>query len=399
MHAYSSTVEKHMLALYESLSEKDRRRYAAVEAEKLGHGGIQYVSQLFGCDADTVRRGGADVDELPSDEAAGRIRKKGRPQEASVAQPGLVDAVEASVADHTAGSPVDPNILWTNRSPQEIADEVRQAGFSACAETIRKILTEELGLSIRQAENEEATRRFEFRDEQFEHIASRRRWYEFLNWSILSIDTKKKELLGNFRRPGRAYTNGHVRVFDHDFSTLASGRLVPYGVYDVQRNEGFMLLTETADTSELACDAVRRWWRRWGSRHYKQAKRLLLLCDCGGSNGYRQYRFKEDLTLLANDLGIPIEVQHYPPGCSKYNPIERRMFCHVTRALKGVVLRSIHVARDFIKSTHTATGLRVDVEIARKIYRKGRKATYKFRETMPIHFQSFLPELNYAAGY
>ena len=194
----------------------------------------------------------------------GGFEKKGGRKKASDAQPGLVEAVKDAVAHHTAGSPVDPNIVWTNRSPREIADEVQQAGFSACPETIRKILTEELALSLRQAENEQATCEFEFRDEQFDHIASRRRWYAFWDWPILSVDTKKKEMLGDFRRPGAAYTDGHVRTYDHDFSSLASGRLVPYGVYDVRRNEGFMLLTETADTSELACDAVWRWWRRLG---------------------------------------------------------------------------------------------------------------------------------------
>jgi hypothetical protein len=314
-----------------------------------------------------------------------------------LAQPGLVDAVEVIVAEHTAGSPVDENILWTNRSPREIAQELQEEGFSACAETVRRILTDELGLGFRQAEKEEALRQFAFRNEQFEHIASRRRWYQLFNWPILSIDTKKKELLGNFHRPGQACTNGHVQVLDHDFRTPGQGRLVPYGVYDVLRNEGLMLLTDTADTSELACDAIWRWWQRLGWRHYPAAEGLLLLCDCGGSNGYRQYRFKEDLADLAYDLELPIEVAHYPPGCSKYNPIERRMFCHVTRALKGVVLKTIQVARDFIGCAHTQTGLSVIVEIARKTYHKGRKATLEFLQDMPIRFNNFLPQLNYTA--
>jgi hypothetical protein len=312
-------------------------------------------------------------------------------------QPGLVAAVETVVAEHTAGSPVDENILWTNRSPREIAEEVQEQGYRACPETIWRILTEELGLGFRQTEKEEATCHFEFRDEQFEHIASRRRFYEFMEWPILSIDTKKKEPLGNFHRPGQACTNGHVRVFDHDYRSLASGLLVPYGVYDVVRNEGLMLLTDTADTSELACDAVWRWWQRLGRRHYSRAGGLLLFCDCGGSNGYRQYVFKEELARLACDLELPIEVAHYPPGCSKYNPIERRMFCHVTRALKGVVLRTMQVARDFISRTSTQTGLRVVVEIARHAYYKGRKASIDFLNDMPIQFNTFLPELNYTA--
>jgi hypothetical protein len=314
-----------------------------------------------------------------------------------LAEPELVPAIQAIVAEHTAGSPVDPHILWTNRSPREIAEELAEDGFSVCAETVGRILTEELGLGFRQAEKEKATRQFAFRNEQFEHLGRRRAWYERRRWPILSIDTKKKEPLGDFFRPGRAYTDNHLRVLDHDFADLGNGRVVPYGIYDVLRNEGFMLLTDTDDTSELVCDAVRRWWKRMGWQHYWHAESLLVLCDCGGSNGYRQNRFKEDLIDLARDLGRPIEVAHYPPGCSKYNPIERRMFCHVTRALQGVVLRSLQVARDFIRRTHTKTGLHVIVEIARHTYHKGRKASAEFLDAMPIEFNPFLPELNYTA--
>ncbi len=301
------------------------------------------------------------------------------------------------MADHTAGSPVDENIVWTNRSPRQIAEELTGQGFSMCADTVRRILTEDLDLGLRQAEKEEAARHFALRDDQFQHIAWRRKWYERLGWPVLSIDTKKKELLGNFFRPGRAYTDATVRVFDHDFATLGAGRLVPYGVYDVVRNEGVMLLTPGSDSSELACDAVRLWWQRWGWRYYGDAEGLLLLCDCGGSNGNRQYRFKEDLVDLAWYLDRPIEVAHYPPGCSKFNPIERRLFCHVTRALQGVVLRNCEVARDFIARTTTRTGLRVIAEIARKTYQKGRKASAEFLYNMPIRFHGFLPELNYTA--
>jgi hypothetical protein len=307
-----------------------------------------------------------------------------------------LEAIETAVADHTAGSPVDPDILWTNRSPRQIAEELADEGLSISADTVRRILTEDLCLGLRQAAKEEATRHFAFRNEQFEHIAKRRRFYEVLGWPVLSIDTKKKELIGNFFRPGQAYTNGAVRVLDHDFGTLGDGgRLVPYGVYDVVRNEGLMLLTQTADSGELVCDAIRLWWQRWGWRHYRNAEALLLLCDCGGSNGNRQYRFKEDLVDLAWKLDRPIEVAHYPPGCSKFNPIERRMFCHVTRSLRGVVLKSCEVARQFIARTTTATGLRVIAEIARKTYQKGRKASDDFLADLPILFDDFLPELNY----
>lgn len=321
--------------------------------------------------------------------------KKGGRKKASIAEPELLTAVESIVENHTAGSPVDENRVWTNRSPRDISEELAEAGFSVCPDTVRRILTEDLKLGLRQAEKEEASCSFPDRDEQFRRIARRRTWYEKRCWPVLSIDTKKKELLGNFFRAGRAYTDGAVRVFDHDFATLGNGRLVPYGVYDAVRNEGFMLLNQGADTSELACDAIWRWWQRLGRKHYWRASGLLVECDCGGSNGYRLHRFKEDLAHLAMRLQRPIEVTHYPPGCSKYNPIERRMFCHVTRALQSVVLKTAEIAREFIMNTKTATGIRVIAEIARRTYEKGRKATSEFLEDMPIRFNTRLPQLNY----
>jgi hypothetical protein len=215
---------------------------------------------------------------------------------------------------------------------------------------------------------------------------------------VISIDTKKKEILGDFFHPGRAYTDGRVVVRDHDFVT-AEQRLVPYGVFDTQRNVGFMYLARGADTSLLACDAIWRWWQRLGRRHYWHAPRMLLLCDCGGSNGNRQWRFKQDLCDLAEDLQCDIQVAHYPPGCSKYNPIEHRLFCHVTRSLQAVVLRTIEIARDFIARTTTALGLRVFAELAKHTYEKGRKATLDFLSADPIEYDKFLPKLNYTAPW
>jgi hypothetical protein len=308
----------------------------------------------------------------------------------------LQAAVEAAVADRTAGSPVDERSRWTNRSPAEIAEELADQGFAVCDDTVRRILTEELGLSRRQAVKDEAASAFPQRNEQFEHIAELRRWYERRRWPVISIDTKKKELLGEFFRPGQAYTDGVLHVQDHDFVTAAQ-RLVPYGVFDTVRNEAFVLLARGADTSQLACDAVWRWWQRLGHRPYWNAPRLLVLCDCGGSNGNRHHRFKEDLCELATRLNRDIQVAHYPPGCSKYNPIEHRLFCHLTRALQSVVLRTIELARDLIARTTTATGLNVIAEIARRSYLKGRQATAEFLHDPPIAFDEFLPQLNYTA--
>lgn len=306
--------------------------------------------------------------------------------------------MEALIERDTAGSPVDQNIRWTNRSVGDIADELQDQGFQICVDALRRILFDEMGLSRRQAYKDEAACDYEHRDEQFQHIAELRAEYERHAWPVLSIDTKKKEILGNFKHPGRAITDGRVRVQDHDFVNVEQ-RLVPYGVFDTLRNEGFMFLARGADTSELACQAIWRWWQRMGRQHYWHAPRMLLLADCGGSNGNRRHRFKEELCYLARDMMCDLQVAHYPPGCSKYNPIERRMFCHVTRALQAVVLKTIHVAKDFIGRTKTSLGLHVVAEIARRMYQKGLKASRAFLDNNAIRFDDFLPELNYTAPW
>jgi hypothetical protein len=323
-------------------------------------------------------------------------KKGGRPK-ASIAHPGAVQAVERIVEEHTAGSPVDPEIRWTNRSPRAIANELSDHGYSFCPETVERILREDLGLGHRQAVKNATTCNYPFRNEQFEYIAELRDRFAFWDFPVLSIDTKQKELLGDFYRGGHAWTNGRIVVPDHDFRDRATGKLVPYGVYDVGANEGLMMLTTSADTAELACDAVRRWWYRLGKWRYSVSSPLLLLCDCGGSNGYRQYLFKESLKELAMRLGKTIRVAHYPPGCSKYNPIEHRMFCHVERSMQGVILNSIDTAAHFISQTRTSTGLSVVVEKARQVYRKAKAATARFLEHFPIFFDDDRPELNYYA--
>jgi hypothetical protein len=322
--------------------------------------------------------------------------KKGGRNKASLVQPGLIAAVEAAVDDRTAGSPMKDTLRWTNRSPQDIANALGEMGFSVCPDTVRRILTEDLDLHLRQARKEEPAKKYPFRNEQFEYISELRAWCTKHGWPILSLDTKKKESLGNFFRPGAAYTDGILRVLDHDFATLGAGRLVPYGLYDLVRNEGFVLLSYGADTSELACDTVWQWWQKIGRWRWRRADGLLLLCDCGGGNGNRRHRFKEDLKQLAIQLGRTIQVAHYPPGSSKYNPIEHRMFCHVTRALRGVVLSTMDVAKEFISRTRTSTGLRVIVETTEKIYEKARKATRRFLDNMPVVYDTFLPDLNYS---
>lgn len=237
----------------------------------------------------------------------------------------------------------------------------------------------------------------EHRNEQFENIAALKATYQMNGNPVISIDTKKKEHIGNFYRAGQLYTTAPLETYDHDFTSFAEGRIIPHAIYDLQLNTGFINIGTSHDTSEFVCDSMRQWWYAQGQHDYPQATSLLILCDSGGSNSCRHYIFKQDLQQLANELGIELRVAHYPPYCSKYNPIEHRLFPHITRACQGVVFKSLAVVKELMARTKTNQGLSVAVNVIDKIYSTGRKATDSFKENLPIIFDDFLPQWNYRA--
>ncbi len=235
------------------------------------------------------------------------------------------------------------------------------------------------------------------RDEQFARIARLKADYQASANPIISMDTKKKEYLGNFYREGRLYTTAALRTFDHDFNSFAQGIVIPHGIYDLKQNTGYMTLGTSHDTSAFACDHLRTWWADHGHAAYPAATSILLLCDGGGSNSSGQYAFKEDLQHVADAIGVEIRVAHYPPYASKYNPIEHRLFPHVTRACQGVIFKSTELVRTLMANTTTATGLRVIVNIMDTIYQTGRQVTEAFKQHMPLVFDDVLPRWNYRA--
>ncbi len=236
-----------------------------------------------------------------------------------------------------------------------------------------------------------------YRNEQFENIARIKAEYQASSNPIISMDTKKKEFLGNFYRDGHAYTQETLLAFDHDFNSFAEGIIIPHGLYDVIRNKGYINLGRSKDTSEFACDSLRNWWHNQGRHDYPLATSILLLCDSGGSNDARHYLFKSDLQLLADEIGIEIRVAHYPPYTSKYNPIEHRLFPHVTRACQGVIFKSVELVKQLMERTRTRFGLSVTVQIINKIYQTGRKVANEFKQNMPIVFDTYLSQWNYRA--
>lgn len=321
--------------------------------------------------------------------------KKGGRKKASVTEPELVVHLKKLVDDHTAGSPVEPGRVWTSRSCASLGEELAERGFSVCANTVDRLLRNELGLSRRKMEKTLAMGESADREAQFQRLNHWKGWFLARGWPVLSIDTKKKELLGRFERPGQAWTNGRLRAWDHDFPSSSWGKVIPYGVYDLAANEALVYLAQGADTGELAVDAIRRWWHRLGKRRYDATCPVLLLADCGGSNGYRVPLFRQQLHRLSLLLGRTLRVCHLPPYCSKYNPIDHRLFCHLSRSLQAMQLTSIEVVYRALQQTSTRAGLRVVCELAKRSYASGIKADSDFLAHEPTIRDHRLSAYNY----
>lgn len=287
-------------------------------------------------------------------------------------------------------------VLWTNLSRREISRRLAEMGTPASRHTVHNLMKKH-GLGQRKVRKKKSLGAHPDRDAQFQNIAGLKTGYLNAGDPVMSIDTKKKELIGNFAREGHTLTQAVVDVLDHDFPSAGEGKLIPHGLYDLARNEGFIHLNTSHDTSEFCCDSIATWWERYGCRHYPRAGRLLLLCDGGGSNAANRHVFKEALQALANRLGLEIRVAHYPPYCSKHNPIEHRLFPHITRACQGVVFHSVEIAKQFMEKAKTSTGLKVTVDILNGVYVTGKKCAAHFLETMQIVFDEFLPRWNYRA--
>jgi hypothetical protein len=309
---------------------------------------------------------------------------------------GLEQAFFVVLDDHTAGDPMREQVRWTNLSRQEIANRLAGQDYPVSRNIVQQLLKKHRYVK-RKAQKALAMGGHKDRNAQFENIAELKQQYLDSANPILSMDTKKKELLGNFYRDGKLYTQEVIKTFDHDFNSAASGVVIPHGLYDLKRNEGYLQLGTSHDTGEFACDNLYRWWVQHGSKQYPLATSLLLLCDGGGSNNASHYLFKEDLQKLSERMGIAIRVAHYPPYTSKYNPIEHRLFPHVTRACQGVVFETLDIVKGLMLKTKTKTGLKVMVEVVDQLYQTGRKYAEGFKKKMAIVFDEHLPKWNYTA--
>jgi hypothetical protein len=296
----------------------------------------------------------------------------------------------------TAGDPDEPEIVWTDLSPRQLAEMASRMGTPVSPPVVADWL-EDQGLRWRKIAKVLAGGEHPDRDAQFLRIAELKAEYGESRNPIFSVDSKAKEHLGYLYREGRVRTQQAFEAFDHDFPSWATGVVIPHGIYDLARNCGHLNLGLSHDTSAFACDSFRWYWNRIGKRCYPHATSILWLCDCGGSNSARQYLFKRDLQQLANAINLEIRVAHYPSYCSKYNPIERRFFPHVGRACQGLLFDTLETVVHQMRKTATRTGLRATVNVIRNIYATGRKIAKDYGKTMTLRFDEKLPKWNYVA--
>ena len=382
--------------MFSRLSEKDKRLYAGVEALKLPYGGISYIAQLFACSRNTILRG---IIELGGKEVIPRkrVRKVGGGRKQILEkQADINDLFLSILKDHTAGDPMDEKVKWTNLTKADIAAELAKKGFKVSRNIVQKLLKNH-GYVKRKPLKKKAAGGHVNRNAQFERIAELRSSYKTEGNPVISVDTKKKELIGNLSRDGKIYTTETIEVFDHDFPSLAEGVAIPHTIYDTVQNKAYVTIGTSRDTSEFACDSIRQWWIHHGKLLYPCAISILMLMDGGGSNSSRHYIFKQDLQTLVDELGIDIRVAHYPPYTSKWNPIEHRVFPHITRALQGMVLTSHQLTKELIEKATTKTGLTVVACILNKVYETKRKVMVGFKESMRILFDNILGQWNYVA--
>ncbi len=377
------------------LDERGQRLFAANEVQAAGHGALKIVSEITGLSRSTINRGEDDLEEGPLPE--GRVRRKGGgPKPLSERDPTLVSDLQQLAEPATMGDPMRP-LKWVSKSPAKLAAALNEGGHEVSANTVTKLLEEKLEYSRQFNRKTHEGASHPDRNAQFEHINTHVVAAQAAGQPVISVDTKKKELVGNFKNGGSDYRpkGDPHRVKVHDFEDKALGKVVPYGVYDVGANAGWVSLGITSDTAEFAVNAIRTWIERIGRQRYPHMRELTITADCGGSNGARVRLWKVELQKLADESGLTMRVLHYPPGTSKWNKIEHRMFCHITQNWRGQPLESRMAVVELIGATTTKTGLKVECALDERTYAKGIRIKKSEMKHLDIEGDAFHPEWNY----
>jgi hypothetical protein len=377
------------------LDERGRRLFVAGEALSLGHGGVTAVSAATGMARSTINRGLADL-KAGRDDLGGAVRRPGGGRKRAVeTQPGLLAALEALIEDAIRGDPEAP-LRWVSRSQRNIAEALRRQGFEVSQKLVGRLLRA-LEYSCQANRKTREGSSHPDRNAQFAYINATVKTAITAGEPAISVDTKKKELVGDFRNPGRELRpKGDpepVRV--HDFKIPELGKVAPYGVYDIAANQGWVNVGIDADTAAFAVESIRRWWERLGRARYPEAGRLVITADCGGSNGARVRLWKRELQRFANETGLAVTVAHLPPGTSKWNRIEHRLFAYISQNWRGKPLVSHQVIIQLIGATTTNTGLTVTCDIDADSYPKGIKVSDAEMDAINIERHTFHGDWNY----
>ncbi len=380
--------------LFKIYNERDRRLFAGFLAKVLGSGGAQKVAKLTGLDVKTVRRGKTDIIK-GTEFNRSRIRRprSGRPSKAR-ADKRYVKEIQTLVEDDVAGDPMGGR-KWVRRSLRWIGKKLQEKGINVSISTIRRTL-KSFNISLKKNVKSKSIQSHPRRNEQFLHLNQLKHKFLDAGKPVVSVDTKKKELIGNFKNDGRTWRKEAYKVLDHDFPSLGVGKLVPFGIYDLDKNQGHVYCGMSFETSEFAVDYICRWWMEVGQKEYPNQTELLILCDSGGANGYRRRGWKHELqTKLSDRFGLTVTVCHYPSGASKWNPIERRLFSYISINWAGEPLTSYEKALGFIRSTTTEKGLKVEAQLVDKDYKKGLKVSVEQMNSLNIESHPVCPEWNY----
>jgi len=376
------------------LDERGQRLFAAGEARAAGWGGKAAVAAITGLALSTIGYGLKELEGAPL--PAGRVRREGGGRRPLTSQDvTLLDDLRRIIEPATLGSPVRP-LLWVSKSHEKLAAALRRMGHKVSATSVKRLLPK-LGYSRQSNRKTDEGSHHPDRNAQFEHINTKVLAAQAAGQPVISVDTKKKELVGNFKNAGSDWRpkGSPQRVNVHDFADKDLGKAVPYGVYDVGANEGWVSVGITSDTAEFAVQSIRRWRDAMGRERYPNMRELTITADCGGSNGARVRLWKVALQKLADETGLALHVHHYPPGTSKWNKIEHRLFCHITQNWRSRPLVDRMTVVELIAATTTATGLKVRCALDTHTYEKGIKISDAEMKTLDITGDTFHPEWNY----
>jgi Rhodopirellula transposase DDE domain len=369
-----------------------RRLWAAAEAAAIGRGGIRRVAEATGLSCARISAGLRELRGCKPLRLA-TPAKRG-PKFSEEKDSTLLSDLEELLADEVAGSPMNEQ-TWVRSSTRKLRDKLREKGHQVGHCTVHRLLRK-LELSLRANQKRRGGSRCPGRDEQFQYIAAQKKLFRQAGFPSISVDTKHKELIGEFLRPGKTWCKEAAKVNEHDFTSMAECRAVPFGLYDVLKNEGYVTVGISNDTPEFAVSVIANWWQQEGTIAYPGATELLILADCGGTNGVRCKAWKQNLQeKLCDRFGLTVTVCHYPPGCSKWNPIERRLFSQISINWAGKPLRTLGVMLGYIRGTATSTGLKVKAYLDENTYRKGQKVSAEEMGRLNLKHHATCSEWNY----